>query len=50
MAEFLVHESVPLELFAEIGVINPEVQAATDEIVGGAGLAIPVKRRSDWYF
>lgn len=50
MAEFLIHESVPLELITEIGVINAEVQAATGEIVKGAGLVIPVERRKGWYF
>lgn len=50
MAEFLIHDSVPLELFTEIGVTDAEVQEAVGSAVVEAGWDVPVSRRSDWYF
>ncbi len=44
MAEFLVHGSVPLELFTEVGVADAEVQSTATSVLADAGLDLPVKR------
>ncbi len=44
MAEFLIHDSVPLELFTEIGVTDGAVRKAVGTSVAEAGSDIPVKR------
>lgn len=49
MAEFLVHEEVPIGLFTEIGVMTPRVKMAIDEALGDEW-PIPVRVRSSWYF
>jgi hypothetical protein len=48
MAEFLVHEEVPLELFTELGVYNAAVKGRVEEMLGDR--AIPVSVRDGWYF
>jgi hypothetical protein len=50
MAEFLIHDSVPLELFTEIGVASSEVERKIASVVAEAGCDIAVRRRSGWYF
>jgi hypothetical protein len=50
MAEFLIHDSVPLGLFTEIGVVSSEVEGEIASIVAEAGWDIAVRRRSGWYF
>jgi hypothetical protein len=49
MAEFLVHDGVPLDLFTEVGVFSSGIATA---IVDGLGDAFPVPFvvRRDWYF
>lgn len=49
MAEFLVHEQVPIELFTEIGVYDAEIRDAVEEALDGDGPAV-VNVRRGWYF
>jgi hypothetical protein len=49
MAEFLVHEQVPLEVFTEIGVYNARIKEALEEALEG-DWPIPVRVRRQWYF
>lgn len=48
MAEFLVHETLPLELVTGIGVYDRAGQALIATMAGGS--TIPVAIRRDWYF
>jgi hypothetical protein len=50
MAEFLIHDSVPLELFTAIAVTDVDVQKAVASIVEKAGWDVAVIRRPGWYF
>lgn len=50
MAEFLIYESAPLELFSEIGVANSGAEREIASIVASAGLDLEIRRRPDWYF
>lgn len=49
MAEFLVHEEVPIGLFTEIGVKTMPVKSALDDAFADVW-PIPVRVRSSWYF
>ena len=49
MAEFLVHEEVPIELFTEIGVYDNEVRRALLEALEDVW-SVPVIVRRGWYF
>jgi hypothetical protein len=50
MAEFLIHDSVPLDLVIEVGVTDAEVQQAVASVVAEGAWEVPVRRRSKWYF
>lgn len=49
-AEFLVHESMPWELIAEIVVMNQSVEAKVREILMREGDTTPVQTRRSWYY
>jgi ssDNA thymidine ADP-ribosyltransferase, DarT len=49
-AEFLVHGAVPLDLIVELAVIDQTVRLKVEELLAGAGRALPVVVRPDWYF
>lgn len=49
MAEFLVHEHVPLRLFSDIGVYDAGMKQALEEALDG-DWDIPVCVRRPWYF
>ena len=50
MAEFLVHETLPLELVTEICMYDRHVQEHVVALLGGAGVELQVAIRRDWYF
>ncbi len=50
MAEFLVHESLPLELITAIGVHDRRVQTDVADLLANAGADLPVAIRRGWYF
>lgn len=50
MAEFLVHQSVPLTVFNRIGVYNQAALNRVQTILQRAGSAIPVHIMLSWYF
>lgn len=50
MAEFLVHQSVPLNVFKRIGVYNQAAHLRVQSILQHAGLTIPVHIMPAWYF
>jgi hypothetical protein len=50
MAEFLIHESAPLEIFKGIAVLNSTVEATVTAMVRKAGRSLPVVCRPGWYF
>lgn len=49
MAEFLVHDALPIELIEAVGVHDAGVKAAFDEAVGESW-RLPVDVRREWYF
>jgi hypothetical protein len=49
MAEFLVHEHVPLALFSEIGVYDANIKTAFENALGHRW-QIDVRIRRNWYF
>ena len=50
MAEFLVHDAVPLELFAEFGVLNGKVRDDVELLAEANDRHVTVRIRSGWYF
>lgn len=50
MAEFLIYDSAPLELFSEIGVASSGAEKEIASIVASAGLDLEIRRRPGWYF
>jgi hypothetical protein len=50
MAEFLIHDSAPLDLFLGIAVMNATVDAKVTAMLEQAGRDLRVVRRSGWYF
>lgn len=50
MAEFLIYDAAPLELFTEIGAANAGVEKEIAPIVAGAGRDSDIRRRPGWYF
>lgn len=50
MAEFLVHERVPVELLTEVGVFNERARDPIAALVAEAGLDAAVRIRRGWYF
>ncbi len=49
-AEFLVHQSVPLNLMDVVGVYSPEKAAEVQEIFDDAKINIPVEVKTAWYY
>lgn len=49
MAEFLVHEAVPIELLTEIAVYDKAIKDVLEEAYDGE-CDVPVAVRGDWYF
>jgi hypothetical protein len=50
MAEFLVHEALPLSLVSEIGVIDASAQAHIATFAASKGWDVRIAIRRDWYF
>ena len=50
MAEFLVHDAVPLGLIAEIAVRNADVETQVASLARDEGWDVAVRIRSGWYF
>ncbi len=50
MAEFLVHEAVPLELISEVGVYDADTQEPVKALIADAGYEASVRVRKEWYF
>lgn len=50
MAEFLIHDSVPLDLITQVGVTDAEVQRGVAAIASEGGWDVAVRRRPGWYF
>lgn len=50
MAEFLIYDSAPLEIFSEIGVANSEIENEIAPMISDAGLSLRIRRRPGWYF
>lgn len=50
MAEFLVHDRVPLDRFLRIGVCTPAKAAQVQAMLDAAGVPLPVEVKTDWYF
>lgn len=49
-AEFLTHESFPLELIHELTVMTERTKNAAEKILIESGTRIDVKIRPQWYF
>jgi hypothetical protein len=49
-AEFLVKDSVPLERFVRLGVIDEHRAEEVRAILAQAGVDLPVEVKHDWYF
>ena len=49
-AEFLLHESFPLELVARVGVKSAQVQADVETVLAQADIPIGVEVRREWYY
>ncbi|WP_064088253.1 type II toxin-antitoxin system toxin DNA ADP-ribosyl transferase DarT [Legionella feeleii] len=49
-AEFIVKDSIPLNCFTRIGVINSSVKNQVDRILLTHGLTLRVDVMTDWYF
>lgn len=50
MAEFLVHDRVPLARFIRIGVCTPAKAAQVQGILDAAGVPLQAEVKTDWYF
>jgi hypothetical protein len=50
MAEFLVHERVPVRCLAEIAVRNPAAKSQVERILEAHSVSLPVRVEPDWYF
>lgn len=50
MAEFLVHERVPINLLAGIAVRTPEALAQVTDTLASRNVNLPVRVRPGWYF
>lgn len=50
MAEFLVHQALPVERLIEIAVYGEPARRRATEILEEAGVEIPIVIRRDWYF
>jgi hypothetical protein len=50
MAEFLVHEHVPVGLLAGIAVRTPEILDQVNDMLTVSNVNLPVRVRSAWYF
>ena len=50
MAEFLVHDRVPLLQFTRIGVCTPAKAAKVQAILDAAGVPLQTEVKTDWYF
>jgi hypothetical protein len=50
MAEFLVHDRVPLTHFVRIGVCNAAKAAQVQAILDAAGVPLQAEVKTDWYF
>jgi hypothetical protein len=50
MAEFLIHDALPLDLVSEIAVMDARVQPHVAALAASNGLSIPVAIRRNWYF
>lgn len=50
MAEFLVHQALPLDLVTEIAVYDRTVESDVGDLLREAGSEIPVASRRNWYF
>jgi hypothetical protein len=50
MAEFLVHQALPLGLVSEIGVTDTHVQAYVAELAASMGRDVGIAIRQSWYF
>ena len=50
MAEFLVHQHVPLKCIRGLAVFNDSMEKTVSEMVNEAELQIPVKAKPNWYY
>jgi hypothetical protein len=50
MAEFLVHDRVPLDQFIRIGVCTPAKATQVQAILDAAGVPLLAEAKTDWYF
>jgi hypothetical protein len=50
MAEFLVHEAVPLELISGVAVINPQIRKFVASLATEHRCETAVAIRPNWYF
>jgi hypothetical protein len=50
MAEFLVHDNVPIGCVAEIGVLTQPVKIQVERELAARSTRIPVRVRAGWYF
>jgi hypothetical protein len=50
MAEFLVHQTVPLNHIISVGVIDATRQIQVTQILQNYGIKLPVHIKPDWYF
>lgn len=50
MAEFLMHDSVPLAQFIRIGVCTPAKVDQVQAILDAAGVLLKAEVKTDWYF
>jgi hypothetical protein len=50
MAEFLVHQALPLGLVSEIGVMDSHVQAYVAKLAANRGRDVGIAIRRSWYF
>lgn len=48
-AEFLVYEFFPFDLIERIGVRTSDIQTSASRALSGAGIAVPVEVRPEWY-
>jgi ssDNA thymidine ADP-ribosyltransferase, DarT len=50
MAEFLVHERVPLRCMAGFAVLTEQMRERVDETLTAHGVTLPVRVRPSWYY
>lgn len=50
MAEFLVHDRVPLPQFIRIGVCTQAMASQVQSILDAAGVPLQAEVKTDWYF